>query len=194
MDAARTGRFLDPPVLENFTNHATLAGVKGSFERDLTQKDRLRLSLRFDRAAFLVPNELIQQENPHREDRSNREVSGQARYQHKFSSNVLGTVQGRVRDDEAGLTAHASSWPMQPMQDRGFREGYVSATVAADFNHHEIQRFLGHRDRGSPHLGSPPRLRLLAVRVGRTLREVSLSAFEDKSALLKYSFQTGRNA
>ena len=36
MDAARTDRFLDPSVLENFTNRATLAGVKASFERDLT--------------------------------------------------------------------------------------------------------------------------------------------------------------
>ncbi len=139
MDAARTSRFLDPPVLENFTNRATLAGVKGSFERDLTQKDRLRLSLSFDRSGFLVPNELIQQQNLQREDRSNREVSGQVSYQHTFSSSVLGAVQGRVRDDEAGLTANASSWPIRPFQDRGFREGYVSATVAANFNHHEIK-------------------------------------------------------
>jgi len=139
MDAARTDRFLDPPVLENFTNRATLAGVKGSFERDLTQKDRLRLSLSFDRAGFLVPNELIQQQNLQREDRSNQEVSGQVSYQHTFSSSVLGTVQGRVRDDEAGLTANTSSWPIRPFQDRGFREGYVSAAVAANFNHHEIK-------------------------------------------------------
>lgn len=139
MDAARTDRFLDPPVIENFTNRATLAGIKASFERDLTQKDRLRLSLSFNRAGFLVPNELIQQQNLQREDRRNQEVSGQVSYQHTFSSNVLGTVQGRVRDDEAGLTANASSWPIRPFQDRGFREGYVSATVAANFDHHEIK-------------------------------------------------------
>jgi hypothetical protein len=139
MNAARTDRFLDPPVLENFTNTATLAGIKGSFERDLTNRDRLRLSLSFDRAGFLVPNELIQQQNLQRQDRSNREVSGQASYQHTFSANVLGTVQGRVRDDEAALTSNPSSWPIQPFQARGFREGYVSATVAADFRNHEIK-------------------------------------------------------
>ena len=139
MDAARTGRFLDPPVLQNFTNSATLAGIKASFERDLTTKDRLRLSLSFDRAGLLVPNELVQQQNLQRQDRGNREVSGQVSYQHTFSSNVLGTVQGRARDDEAGLTSNASSWPMEPFQDRGFREGYVSATVAANFHHHEIK-------------------------------------------------------
>lgn len=139
MDAARTDRFLDPPVLENFTNRATLAGIKGSFERDLSTKDRLRLSLSFDRAGFLVPNELIQEQMLQRQDRSNREVSGQVSYQHTFSSNVLGTVQGRVRDDEASLTSNASSWPIRPFQDRGFREGYISATVAANFKHHELK-------------------------------------------------------
>ena len=139
MDAARTDRFLDPPVLDNFTNRATLAGIKASFERDLTTKDRLRLSLSFDRAGFLVPNELIQQQNLQRQDRGNKEISGQVSYQHTFCSNVLGTVQGRVRDDEAELTSNPASWPIQPFQDRGFREGYVNTTVAANFNHHEIK-------------------------------------------------------
>src|SRR5260370_5981880 len=101
MEAAQTDRFLDPPGLENVTNRATLAGVKGSFERALTQKDRLRLSLSFNRAGFLVPNELIQQQNLQREDRNNQEVSAQDSNQHTFSSNDLGTMHGRVRDDAA---------------------------------------------------------------------------------------------
>ncbi len=139
MHAARTDRFLDPPVLENFTNRATLAGIKGSFERDLTPQDRVRLSLSFNRAGFEVPNELVQQQQAQRQDRSNQEVSGQVSYQHTFSSNVIGTVQGRVRDDEADLTSNPTSWPMEVFQDRGFREGYVSATVAVGFNHHELK-------------------------------------------------------
>src|SRR5882762_6432899 len=31
MESARTDRFLDPPVLQNFNNSATMASVKGSF-------------------------------------------------------------------------------------------------------------------------------------------------------------------
>ena len=139
MEAARTDRFLDPPVPENFTNRATLAGLTASFERDLSARDRLRLSLSFNRAGFLVPNELVQQQMLQRQDRNHQEVSGQVSYQHTFSSKVLGTVQGRGRDDEANLASNASSWPMEAFQDRGFREGYVSATVAANFNHHEIK-------------------------------------------------------
>jgi hypothetical protein len=139
LDASRTDRFLDPPVVRNFTNRATLAGMKASFERDLTQNDRLRLSLNLDRSGFLVPNDLLQQQNLQRQDRSDQEIGGQVSYQHTFSANILGTVQGRVRDDEATLTSNAASTPIQPFQDRGFREGYVSATIAASFRHHEIK-------------------------------------------------------
>jgi len=143
MNAGRTDRFLDPPVLENFTNRATIVGGKATFERDLTLQDRVRLSLSFDRAGFMVPNELIQQGTQpgeaQRQDRNNKEVSGQVAYQHTFSSSKLGTVQGRVRGSEAGLTSNSFSTPIEAFQDRGFREGYLSGTVAAAFNHHEIK-------------------------------------------------------
>jgi outer membrane cobalamin receptor len=143
LNAGHTDRFLDPPVMENFTNRATLAGIKGSFERDLTPKDRIRLSVNFDRDGFMVPNELIQQGTQpgeaQRQDRNNQEVSGQVAYQHTFSSSVLGTFQGRVRDSEAGLTSNSFSTPIEAFQDQGFREGYFSGTVAAAFTHHEIK-------------------------------------------------------
>ena len=126
-------------MVENFTNRATTAGGKASFERDLTGNDRLRLALGFDRSGFMVPNELVQQQNGQRQDRNTREVSGQAAYQHTFSSGVLATVQGRGRDDEVGLVSNPLSVPMEVFQDRGFREGYLSATVAAAFSHHEIK-------------------------------------------------------
>ena len=131
-------------MIENFTNSATLAGAKASFERDLTSKDRLRLSLSFNRAGFMVPNELIQEQGrgtgvPQRQDRNNREVSGQIAYQHTFSSSMLGTVQGRVRDDEAGLTSNPYSTPIEAFQDRGFREGYLSSTLSVTHGNHEFK-------------------------------------------------------
>jgi len=139
VEAARTDRFLDPPVLENFTNRATVAGVKASYERDLTSKDRVRFSSYFNRSGMQVPNELLQQENGQRQDRDNREVGGQFAYQHVFSSRVMAMLQGRGRDLEAGLTSNPSSTPMEVFQDRGFREGYVTGTVSAAFKHHEIK-------------------------------------------------------
>lgn len=143
VNAGRTDRFLDPPVVENFTNRATIAGVKGSFERDLTPQDRLRLSLNFARSGFMVPNELMQQGTQpgeaQRQDRNNQEVSGQVAYEHTFSSNWLATLQGRVRDSEAGLTSNPFSMPIEAFQHRGFREGYLSGTISAAYHHHEIK-------------------------------------------------------
>lgn len=143
VNGERTDRFLDPPVIENFSNRATAAGAKGSFERDLTPQDRLRLSISFGRQGFMVPNELIQQGTQsgeaQRQDRNNQEVSGQIAYQHTLSSRLLATVQGRVRDAEAGLTSNPFSTPIEIFQDRGFREGYVSGTMSAAFGHHEIK-------------------------------------------------------
>src|SRR5260370_9769889 len=60
-NGAHTGRYLDPPVQQNYTNSATTTGFRGSFERDLTQKDRLRLMVSHERVACLVPNEEVQQ-------------------------------------------------------------------------------------------------------------------------------------
>ncbi len=139
VQGARTDRFLDPPVLNNFTNRATMAGVKGSFERDLTPQDRLRFSVNFARSGLLVPNELVQEEAGQRQDRNNKEVAGQVSYQHIFSSSLLGTVQARVRDVQAGLVSNPFSTPMEAFQHRGFREGYVSGTIAASFKHHDLK-------------------------------------------------------
>jgi hypothetical protein len=138
-EGARTDRFLDPPVVENFTNSATMAGFKGSFERDLSPQDRLRLSANYARSGLLVPNELVQEEAGQRQDRSNKEIGGQVSYQHTFSSNVLGTLQGRVRDVQAELASNPFSTPMEVFQDRGFREGYVSGTIAAALKHHDLK-------------------------------------------------------
>jgi hypothetical protein len=49
----------------------------------------------------------------------------------------MATVQGRVRDLDAGLDSNLLSTPIAVFQDRGFREGYVNATVAAASKHHE---------------------------------------------------------
>jgi outer membrane receptor for Fe3+-dicitrate len=93
----------------------------------------------FSRSGLLVPNELLQQENGQRQDRNNKEVAGQFSYQHTVSSNVMATVQGRVRDAQAGLVSNALSTPIEVFQDRGFRESYVSGTVAAALKHHDLK-------------------------------------------------------
>jgi len=134
-----TDRYLDPPVEQNYTNKATLSGFRGSFERDLTNRDRLRVVVSHDRVGFLVPNEQVQQAAGQRQDRRSEESMGQVSYQHIFSSTVVGSLQTRVRDLSVGLTSNPQSTPIEAFQDRGFRDGYVSGNLDAQLGRHELK-------------------------------------------------------
>jgi hypothetical protein len=134
---ARTNRYLDPPVEENFTNHGTGSEVSAHLEQGLSDTDRFGAIVRYARSGFMVPNELVQQDAGQRQDRHSRETSGQFSYQRIFSSSVLGDVRGLVRDLSADLTSNAQSTPIIALQDRGLRETYVKATIAAHRGVHE---------------------------------------------------------
>ena len=131
VSGAHTDRYLDPPVEQNYTNSATTFGFRGSFERDLTGRHRLRPVVSHDHVGFLVPNEQVQQAARQRQDRRSEESAGQVSYQHIFSSSLVGSLQGRVRDLSAGLESNAQSTPIEAFQERGFRDGYVSGSLDA---------------------------------------------------------------
>ena len=134
---ARTDRYLDPPVEENFTNSGTSSNVAAHVEREFSVADRLGLILRHGRTSFLVPNERLQQDAGQRQDRGSRETVGQFSYQHIFSANVLGDIRGLARDLSAGLSSNALATPILARQDRGFRELYLKGTVTAHRGRHE---------------------------------------------------------
>ena len=56
-----TGRYLSPPVPENYTNNGTTGDFSGFYERDFTPSDRLSLMFRHELARFDIPNEYVQQ-------------------------------------------------------------------------------------------------------------------------------------
>jgi outer membrane cobalamin receptor len=132
-----TERYLDPPVLGNFTNNATTADFSTRYERDFTDRDRLGLIVRHEQARFQVPNENLQQAARQRQDRTSYETDGIASYQHIFSPNVVGTLGGMVRDLSVGLASNDLATPIIAGQDRGFREGYVKGAVAYHHGRHE---------------------------------------------------------
>ncbi len=139
IQGASTDRYLDPPVEDNFTNNASQAGVSGRLERDLTDRDRLRMSFSSRRVGFLVPNQLEQQEAGQRQDRRSGETMGQISYQRVFSPRLLGNTRAMVRDLSARLWSNPLSTPILADQDRGFREGYWSAAVSWHSGVHEIK-------------------------------------------------------
>src|SRR5665213_1296858 len=132
-----TDRFLDPPVLANYTNHASNSSFTGTVERDLNDADRVRVALTRRSTHFLVPDELLQEAAGQREDRTTQETSGQISYQHVFSPSLLGVVRAMGRDVAADLWSNPLSTPIAPTQKRGFREGYAAASVAGHYGHNE---------------------------------------------------------
>jgi hypothetical protein len=131
-----TDRYLDPPVLQNFTNRGNAAGFSASYEREFSGSDRLRFTIIHNAVRFLVPNELVQQQAGQRQDLTNQESSGQVFFQHTISPNLFLSVSGSVRDASADLTSNALATPVVVSQSRGYREGYARADLSGHKGHH----------------------------------------------------------
>ena len=138
-EGALTDRYLDPPVLDNFTNRATTSSFAAHYERDLTERDRLGFIVRHEQTVFQVPNEFLQQAAGQRQDRSSGETIGILSYQHVFSSNVLGDFRLMSRDDSSGLASNLLSTPIIAGQQRSFREVYAKGNVSIHHGIHEIK-------------------------------------------------------
>ena len=136
-EGAATVRYLNPPVLQNFTNNGTTGDFGMSYERDFANHDRLSLSVRHELSRFLVPNEQVQQAAGQRQDRNNFETMGIVSYQHLFSANVVGDFHGMVRDDSEGFSSNALSTPIIAFQQNGFREGYFKGTISIHHGNQE---------------------------------------------------------
>ena len=146
-----TDHYLNPVVPENFTNRGTIGDFSLSFERDLTPKDRITLSVRHELSRFEVPNEQIQQ-NPQLEDPApplgtppqlqtagNFETVGIVSYEHIFSSNVLVDLRGMVRDNADNLDSNAFSWPVEAFLRNDFKDGYFKASISVHHGKHEFK-------------------------------------------------------
>ena len=137
-DGAMTNRFLNPPVLQNYTNAATTGDFSLHYERDFSDSDRLGLTVRHGLSRFEIPNEQLQQAAGQRQDRSNLETMGILSYQHIFSPNLLADVRFMARDDADTLSSNPLSTPIVAFQNRGFREEYAKGSISL---HHKNQEW-----------------------------------------------------
>jgi hypothetical protein len=53
-------RYLNPPIIQNYTNTATTADFAVRYERELNNHDRVGGMLRREFSKFLVPDEQLQ--------------------------------------------------------------------------------------------------------------------------------------
>jgi outer membrane cobalamin receptor len=134
-----TDRYLDPPVLRNHTNSATLDGATAAYDRDVSDSDRIHLYVRRTQASFEVPNESLQQAAGQRQDRNSREALGQAAWTHDISADLVFNVRGSVEDLSANLWSNALSRPIIASQQRGFRRSYLASNLAAHKGPHDIK-------------------------------------------------------
>jgi hypothetical protein len=131
-----TDRYLDPPVLENFSNSANAQNTRLDEEIALSQRDTLHLD--FSQAALraLVPNEVVQEQASQRQKRDSHQYTGSASWQHTVSPDLLLTAAGSVLDTAAGLQSNALSTPILVDQKRGFRQGWAHLDAAGHYRIH----------------------------------------------------------
>ena len=132
-----TARYLDPPVLANYTNLADADGFSASYDHDFSDRDRLRFSFSHSSVRFLTPNELVQQQAGQLQHLANSESSGQVYFQHTISPDLLLSFSGGVRDATATLASNPLSTPVIVSQDRGYREGYARGDIAGHHGRHD---------------------------------------------------------
>ncbi|MBI4471607.1 MAG: TonB-dependent receptor [Acidobacteria bacterium] len=135
----RTDRYLDPPSLENFTNKGNSGGFNLRFDQDITDRDRINLYLRSNRARFQVPNDPVQQRAGQQQDRRTDETDWHGYYQHVFSSRTLAAAKGMIRDVRARLWSNSQSIPVFVEQDRGFREGAAVGHLTVEGSRHTLK-------------------------------------------------------
>lgn len=141
-----TARYLNPVVPQNYTNRGTTGDFSLSYDRDLSTKDRIRLSARHELARYEIPNEELQQvpelrnppgTTPQLQTGGNFETMGIASYQHIFSANFLANVRAMVRDNSDNLNSNNGSWPVAAFLHNNFKEGYFNSVLSLHQGRHE---------------------------------------------------------
>ena len=118
---SHTDRYLDPPVLGNYTNTGTSDGVTAIYDFTPTDSDRLHFTVDRRETSFEVPNENLQQAAGQRQDRNSIEDLGQVAWTHTISPSLLLNVRGVFEDLSANLWSNDFSTPIIAAQQRRLR-------------------------------------------------------------------------
>jgi outer membrane receptor protein involved in Fe transport len=137
--AARTDRYLDPPVVENFTNDGVLSGALAGYQARPTDRDRLQFTWQYRQSDFGVPNEIVQEEAGQRQDNSRNDDAFHGAWTRIIGSRSVFSARGLVQHLAASLTSNPASTPVIVDQERSFTRGYVNASLATDLGRHQLK-------------------------------------------------------
>lgn len=134
---SRTNRYLNPVVLQNFTNTGTLGNFALHYDHTQGPNDKLTFSLRRGFSHYDIPNELVQQSAGQRQTASNSETIGIASWQHNISDHTFTDARAMVRNKTSDFNSNALSTPIAIAQRNSFREAYFNFSATFDRAHHE---------------------------------------------------------
>ena len=134
-----SAHYLNPVVPENFNNTGTSGDFSAKYERDPNEKDRLIFSVHHELSRFDIPNEQLQEAAGQRQTGDNFETLGSVSYQHIFSANSLGTLEGFVRNNASALYSNIFSTPIIAFQKNYFNEGYFKGTYSKHYKNQEFK-------------------------------------------------------
>lgn len=134
-----TDHYLNPVVVQNYTNRGTLGDFSANYQRDVTRRDRINFIVRHDLSRYELPNEQVQQAAGQRQTADNIETMGIVSYEHTFLSNMLADLRGMVRDNADDFYSNAGSTPIEILQHNRFREGYFKGSITVNHGRHEIK-------------------------------------------------------
>jgi hypothetical protein len=132
-----TEHYLNPVVLQNFNNTATVGDLSANYDRSLTPNDRLSFIVRHEFSRYGIPNELVQQQAGQHQTADNVETMGIASYQHTFSPNMIADFRGMVRDNANDFYSNPASTPIVLTQHNRFREAYFKSAFTVSRGRHE---------------------------------------------------------
>ena len=135
----RSSHYLNPVVPENYSNSGTTGDFSIRYERDFDDRNRLITSVRHELSRFEIPNELVQQDAGQLQTGDNFETMGTVNYQHIFSADSLGSLEGMVRDNANDLYSNDLSTPIIAFQKNDFREGYFKGTYSQHYRNQEFK-------------------------------------------------------
>ncbi|MEA2540056.1 MAG: hypothetical protein QOH35_1422, partial [Acidobacteriaceae bacterium] len=135
----RSSHYLSPVVPENYTNSGTTGDFSIRYERDFDDRNRLITSVRHELSRFEIPNELVQQDAGQLQTGDTFETMGTINYQHIFSPDSLGSLEGMVRDNANDLYSNNLSTPIIAFQKNDFREGYFKGTYSRHYRNQEFK-------------------------------------------------------
>jgi outer membrane receptor for Fe3+-dicitrate len=134
-----SAHYLNPVVPENYTNNGTVGDFSAKYERDFNEKDRLILSVRHELSRFQIPNEQLQEAAGQLQTGDNFETLGSVSYQHIFSPDSLGVLEGFVRNNANDLYSNALATPIIAFQKNYFNEGYLKGTYSRHYHNQEFK-------------------------------------------------------